>query len=85
MQAGIGGALAEVAAHRSQIQWPSVCCMRKVWSMWSIFPEISRSADRKQVDVVGFHQRVDLAEGQEVAGVIEAEHRNIDCDQKSAA
>ena len=29
---------------RSQIQWPSVCCMRKLWSMWSILPEINWSA-----------------------------------------
>ena len=30
--------------------------------------------DREQVDVVGFHQRVDLAEGQEIAAAVESEH-----------
>ena len=30
--------------------------------------------DREQVDVVGFHQRVDLAEGQQVAAAVEPEH-----------
>ena len=59
---------------RSQIQWPSVCCMRKVWSMWSIFAGDQLVGDREQVDVVGFHQRVDLAEGQEVAAGVEPEH-----------
>jgi hypothetical protein len=31
--------------------------------------------DREQIDVIGFHQRVDLAEGQEVAAGVEAQHR----------
>ena len=29
---------------RSQIQWPPVCCMRKLWSMWSSWPAIIWSA-----------------------------------------
>ena len=31
--------------------------------------------DREQVDVVGFHQRVDFAEGEEVVAGVEAKHR----------
>jgi len=30
--------------------------------------------DHEQVDVVGFHQRVDLAEGEEVAAAVQPEH-----------
>ena len=60
---------------RSQIQWPSVCCMRKVWSMWLSLRGDQLIGDREQVDVVGFHQRVDLAEGQKIAAGVEAEHR----------
>ena len=31
--------------------------------------------DCEQVDVVGFHQRVDFAEGEEVVAGVEAKHR----------
>ncbi len=48
--------------------------MRKLWSMWSSLPAIIWSAIVKQVDVVGFHQRVDLAEGEEVVAGVEPEH-----------
>src|SRR5437773_12509669 len=31
--------------------------------------------DREQVDIIGFYQRVELTEGQEIAATIQAQHR----------
>ena len=67
---------------RSQIQWPPVCRMRKIWSIWAILPAIRLVGDLEQVDVVGIHQCVDLAEGEKVAASVDSQYVNIDCDQK---
>ena len=60
---------------RSQIQWPSVCCMRKRLVDMIDLRGNQLVGDREQVDVIGIHQRVDLAEGQEVAAGVEPQHR----------
>ena len=41
--------------------------------------------DREQVDVVGFHQRVDFAEGEEVVAEVEAQHREHRCRPEDPA
>ena len=41
--------------------------------------------DREQVDVVGFHQRVDFAEGEEVVAGVEPEHREHRCRPEDPA
>ncbi len=75
MQAGIGRALAELAAHPQ----PDPVAVGVLHAEGLVDMIDLRGdelvGDLEQVDVVGFHQRVDLAERQEVAAVLEAEHR----------
>ena len=74
MQAGVAGALAELAAD-PQPDPVAVGVLHAEGLVDVIdFRGDQLIGDREQIDVVGFHQRVDLAEGQEVAAGVEAEH-----------
>ncbi len=74
MQAGIGAALAELAADPQPD--PVAVGVLHAEGLVDVIdlPGDQLIGDREQVDVVGFHQRVDLAEGEQVAAGIEAEH-----------
>ena len=75
VQAGIGRALAEFAAHAQ----PDPVAVGVLHAEGLVDVIDLRGdkliGDREQVDVVGFHQRIDLAEGQQVAAGVEPQHR----------
>ena len=51
---------------RSQTQWPSAWRMRKAWSIVVALGVGELGRELVELDVVGMHQRADLAEGQQV-------------------
>ena len=67
---------------RSQIQWPSVCCMRKVWSMRLIFAEISWSAIANRSMSSDFTSALTSPKVRRSLRVSRPSIVNIDCDQK---
>ncbi len=75
MQAGVAGGLAELAADPQPD--PVTVGVLHAEGLVDVldFRGDQLIGDREQVDVVGFHQRVDLAERQQVAAGVEAEHR----------
>ncbi len=75
MQARIGRALAELAAHPQPD--PVAVGVLHAEGLVDVIDLAGNQliGDLEQVDVVGFHQRIDLAEGQEVAAGVEPEHR----------
>src|SRR5215207_3513281 len=82
VQAAVGRGLAELAAHPQPD--PVAVDMLHAEGLVDVV-ELAGDhliGDRKQVDVVGFHQRVDFAEGEEVVAGVEPSNVNIDADQK---
>ncbi len=75
MQARIGRALAELAAHPQPD--PVAVGVLHAEGLVDVIDLAGNQliGDLEQVDVVGFHQRIDLAEGQEVAAGVEPQHR----------
>ncbi|MET4792264.1 hypothetical protein ABIF64_004442 [Bradyrhizobium japonicum] len=67
---------------RSQIQWPSTCCMRKVWSIWSIFSEMSWSAISNRSMSSDFTSALTSPKVRSSLRPSRPSIENIDCDQK---
>jgi len=75
VQAGIGGAPAEFAAHPQPKSSDRRCAACGRSGRCDLFSRDQLIGDREQVDVVGFYQRVDLAEGQESLRFSRPRHR----------
>ena len=67
---------------RSQIQWPLACCMRKVWSIWAISPEISWSAIANRSMSSDFTSALTSPKVSRSLRLSSPSMVNIDCDQK---
>ena len=75
VQAAVGRGVAELAAHPQPD--PVAAGVLHAEALVDVV-ELAGDhlvGDREQVDVVGFHQRVDFAEGEEVVAGVEPEHR----------
>ena len=85
MQAAVGRGVAELAAHPQ----PDPVAVDVLHA--EALVDVVESAgdhlvgDREQVDVVGFHQRVDFAEGEEVVAGVQPEHREHRCRPEDPA
>ena len=74
VHAGIGGALAELAAH-PQPDPVAIGVLHAEGLVDVIDPGGNKLiGDLEQVDVIGFHQRIDLAESQQVAAGVQSQH-----------
>ena len=73
-----------LSSHRtlSQIQWPSACRMRKLWSMWLIFDEISWSAISNRSMSSEFTSALTSPKVSRSLRPSSPSIVNIDCDQK---
>ena len=75
VHAGIGGAVAELAAD-PQPDPVAIGMLHAEGLVDVIDPGGNKLiGDLEQVDVIGFHQRIDLAESQQVAAGVQSQHR----------